>query len=135
MVQTPIQIRFSDLDGLRHVNNTAILSYYDLGLSEYLTLVGITGTLTGDGVAKVHVEMNFHDSILLDNNISVRTKVIKIGNKSLSFFQEILDTVSGSVKSDCTTVMAGFNALTHKSAEIREEWKNIIKEHEKNDII
>lgn len=130
MITEDIQIRFGDVDGLRHVNNASIVEYYDIGLSSYFDKLGLFSSIDGVGVAKVNVVMNFFDSILLEEAIEVRTKVKKIGNKSLTFHQEIVNKEDGRVKSDCLTIMAGFCSKNHKSAEISYEWKKIIKEHE-----
>lgn len=130
MLSKDIQIRFGDIDGLRHANNASIVEYFDIGLSSYFDTLGLFSTIDGVGVAKVNVVMNFYDSILLEESIEVRTKVEKIGNKSLTFRQEIVNKETGGVKSDCVTIMAGFCSKNHKSAQISSEWKKIIREHE-----
>lgn len=131
MTKTDVQIRFGDVDALRHVNNVAIVQYYDLGLSHYMRNLNISNVFYGNGMAKVHIEMNFYDSIEFDEEIEVQTNVSKIGNRSLTFFQQVVNKGSGKIKSDCLTVTAGFNIETHKSVEIAEEWKKTIAEHEK----
>lgn len=130
MTKTDIQIRFGDIDALRHVNNVSIVQYYDLGLSHYMRELGISNVFTGDGMAKVHIEMNFFDSILIDDKIEVCTKVSKIGNRSLTFEQKIIDKESGKIKSDCMTVVAGFNVSTRSSVEISPIWKEAITKYE-----
>ncbi len=132
MVRTDIQIRFSDIDGVGHVNNASILEYYDLGLSNYFKTVDIINgaALSGDIVVKVNINMNFIDSIVINDNIEVTTAVSKIGNRSITLYQEIVEKGSGVVKSNCTTVMAGLNKESMKGAEISEEWKLKIKNHE-----
>lgn len=131
MTKTDIQIRFGDIDSLRHVNNVSIVQYYDLGLSHYMRELGISNVFTGDGMAKVHIEMNFFDSILMEDQIEVCTRVCKIGNRSLTFEQQIVDKVSGKIKSDCVTVAAGFNVSTRSSVEISSIWKEAIAKYEK----
>ncbi len=132
MVKTDIQIRFGDVDGVGHVNNAAIVEYYDLGLSDYFSHIGIINspTLTGDIIAKVNININFFGSILQNDSIEVITKATKIGNRSLTFEQEIVDKHNKMVKSNCVTIMAGINKESLKSAEIDAKWKNLIKLHE-----
>lgn len=123
-------MRFGDIDSLHHVNNVSIVQYYDLGLSHYMRNLKISNVFNGDGMAKVHTEMNFYDSILFDEPIEVQTHVSKIGNKSLTVMQKVIQKETGRVKSDCLTVLAGFNADTRTSAEISKDWKHAIAEHE-----
>lgn len=130
MTTTDIQIRFGDIDALRHVNNVSIVQYYDLGLSHYMNNLGISNIFNGDGMAKVHIEMNFLDSIEMYEKIVVRTNVVKIGNRSITFNQTIVDKDSGKIKSDCLTILAGFNLDSRKSVDISDEWKRAINEHE-----
>lgn len=130
MTKTDVQIRFGDVDALRHVNNVAIVQYYDLGLSHYMRNLNISNVFYGNGMAKVHIEMNFFDSIEFDESIEVQTNVSKIGNRSLTFFQRVVSKGSGKIKSDCLTTVAGFNIETHQSVPIADEWKELIREHE-----
>lgn len=135
MVHTDIQIRFGDIDSLRHVNNVSIVQYYDLGLSDYMQNLGISNVFKGDGMAKVHIEMNFYDSIYFEDKIEVRTSVTKIGNKSLTFSQQVVEKSTGKIKSDCVTIAAGFNIDTRKSVEISDVWKDAIAKYEQKVVI
>ena len=134
MTATDIQIRFGDIDALRHVNNVSIVQYYDLGLSHYMNNLGISNVFSGDGMAKVHIEMNFFDSIEMYDKIEVRTNVSKVGNRSITFSQTIVDKDSGKMKSDCLTIVAGFNLDSRQSVAISEDWKMAINEHESGSI-
>ncbi len=132
MVKTAIQIRFGDIDGVGHINNGAIVAYYDLGINQYFTEVGIEigDNLSGDIVAKVNININFLDSILPSDDVVVTTYVSKIGNRSLTLYQEIIDMKSEKIKSNCTTVMAGINKETLTSANISDKWKELIRSYE-----
>lgn len=92
--------------------------------------LNISNVFYGNGMAKVHSEMNFYDSILFDDPIEVQTYVSKIGNRSLTVSQKVVHKLSGKVKSDSLTVLAGFNVDTRSSVEISENWKRAIAEHE-----
>lgn len=130
MTTIDIQIRFSDLDAFRHVNNAQIVQYYDLGISNYISNLGILNIFSGNSMVKVHIEMNFYDSINLQDKIEVQTSVSKVGNKSITFFQRVVESDSGKIKSDCVTVLAGFNVDTQQSVEVPQEWKDLIQNHE-----
>ena len=74
--------------------------------------------------------MNFLDSIEMYDKIEVHTSVGKIGNRSITFKQTIVDKDSGKIKSDCLTILAGFNLDTRQSVNISDDWKKAIQEHE-----
>lgn len=131
MIDTKVQIRFADIDMFRHVNNVAIQHYYDAGIYHYYGTVLKRNDLLDmeNSLVKVSITTNFYAPIHLDDVISVKTKNSKIGNKSITLYQEIYDD-KGVKKSDCTTILAGFNINTEQSCEIPLKWKKLISEHD-----
>ena len=85
---TPIQKRFADVDMLGHVNNVNQQHYFDLGKSDYFTQV-INGptSWTKEGLIAVATNTNYMAQIWYNEPIVVRTRLEKIGNKSLTLFQ------------------------------------------------
>lgn len=131
MLENKIQIRFADVDMFRHVNNVSLQHYYDLGTHEYFREVLGMHDITGEHtLVKVHMSTNFMHPIHMDDEIVVRTRTSRIGNRSVTLSQEIVDMRSGLVKSDAETILAGFNSFTEESAEIPVEYKEAIALHE-----
>ncbi|MEG2282278.1 MAG: thioesterase family protein [Rikenellaceae bacterium] len=133
MITTEIQIRFSDMDMLRHANNVALYHYYDLGIRDYFRSVMLFSEdqRRDQMIAKVKATANFFAPIHLNDNIEVNTFVIKIGNRSLTFYQEVVDKDTKTVKSSCESIFAGYDLLKESSCEVDPHWKELIKEHEK----
>ncbi|MEG1553577.1 MAG: thioesterase family protein [Rikenellaceae bacterium] len=133
MITTEIQIRFSDMDMLRHANNVALYHYYDLGIRDYFRSVMLFSEdqRRDQMIAKVKATANFFAPIHLNDNIEVNTFVIKIGNRSLTFYQEVVDKDTKMVKSSCESIFAGYDLLKESSCEVDPHWKELIKEHEK----
>jgi acyl-CoA thioester hydrolase len=119
----PIQIRFSDLDALNHVNNSYQAQYYDLGRINYFEKVN-GGSFGWNEVLVVIVntENNFFKPILQGEEIYVDTKLVRFGNKSMTMHQRLV-TSNGEIKGTCRTILAGFNQKTQTSAEIPQEFK------------
>src|SRR5574344_1611793 len=102
--KVPIQIRFSDIDAVNHVNNSIISQYYDVGRIQYFEAVlGINFKWADVLAVVVYTENNFYSSINQDDNIYVETKLIRFGNKSMEMFQQIVEEQTGKVKSTCKT--------------------------------
>ena len=102
----PIQIRFSDLDALNHVNNSYQAQYYDLGRINYFEKVN-GGSFGWNEVLVVIVntENNFFKPILQGEEIYVDTKRVRFGNKSMTMHQRLV-TSNGEIKGTCRTILA-----------------------------
>lgn len=118
-----IQIRFSDIDAVNHVNNSIISQYYDVGRIKYFEDILGNNFVWSDVLAVVvYTENNFYSSISQDDKIFVETKLIRFGNKSMEMFQHIVEE-NGDIKSTCKTILAGYDRENHCSVKIPEELK------------
>lgn len=127
----PIQIRFNDIDGQRHVNNAVYQSYFDIGRSGYFTEIsGLEYQTGGKSVVVASVKTDFLKPIFLHDKIQVETTVSKIGNKSLTMLQRITNSKTGEVKSTCSTVFVGFDYDKQETMAITDEIKIMIKDYE-----
>ncbi|MDR3296925.1 MAG: acyl-CoA thioesterase [Prevotellaceae bacterium] len=124
MLSTPIQIRFSDIDGLGHVNNSVYTSYFDVGRLDYLRRVlGSDFELADELLIMVHIEQDYKIQTRLNDQIAVRTRVVSIGCRSLRMEQELVNLATGQVHATCRSVMSGFSKITQQSVELKEEWR------------
>ncbi len=124
MITTPIQIRFSDIDGMGHVNNSVYWNYFDLGRVEYLQQsLGDDFEARDETVVLVHVEANYMAETRLKDTIAVQTRVVGIGERSIKMRQEIVDTQTGVVRVSSYSVLSGFSKRTHQSLPIKPEWR------------
>ena len=104
MHKTPIQIRFNDVDQMGHVNNAVIMEYLDLGKDAFFSGRGLSPTKSDFTV-----------------QIEVTTEVEKIGNKSITVLQRVVNTETGDICVECRTVMAGYRRSTSSSEVIPPE--------------
>lgn len=129
-VSLKVQIRFSDLDALNHVNNSFQSQYYDLGRIDYFEKVmGRELDWSKVVVVIVHTENNFFSPIVQGEEIFVESKLVKFGNRSMTMNQRLVDS-KGVVKGTCRTILAGFNRDTNASAPIEEDLKRRFLEFE-----
>lgn len=120
----PVQLRFNDVDVLGHVNNTVYLSFYDTGKAHYFNAVR-PGRISWAHVDTViaNVECAYLSPILFGDRIEVYTRALAIGEKSFVLEQMLYETVTGTVKSVCRTVMVSFDPTTHKTVPLSAEWR------------
>lgn len=120
----PLQIRFSDVDVLGHVNNTVYLAFYDTGKAGYMTSV-LGRKISWKEVDTVIANINcsFIAPIFFGEQIEVLTRCEGIGDKSFRLEQVIREITTGQIKSTCKTVMVCFEPKTQTSCHVSEEWR------------
>lgn len=129
-VSLRIQVRFSDLDPVNHVNNSFQFQYYDLGRIDYFEKVmGRELDWSKLVVVIVHTENNFFSPIVQGEEIFVESKVVKFGNRSMTMNQRLVNS-QGMVKGTCRTILAGFDRSSNLSAPIEEDFKRRFLEFE-----
>ncbi|MDR1883696.1 MAG: acyl-CoA thioesterase [Prevotella sp.] len=128
----PIQIRFSDIDALGHINNNVYLSYFDLGKTTYFeTVKGKSAISWTEGLIVVaHIEIDFFSPVYYRENIVVDSKVTRLGDKSGTFLQQIRNVKTGEIKCRCESVFVTYDAHTHSSMPIPGVWRQSISAHE-----
>ncbi len=129
----PIQIRFNDIDGQQHVNNSIYQQYYDIGRAGYFSVIsGKNYQPGGQSVVVASVQTDFLIPIFFHDKIQLETRVSKTGNKSLTMHQRITDSNTGEIKSTCTTIFVGFDYEKQETMVISDEMKQMIKDYEKS---
>jgi acyl-CoA thioester hydrolase len=128
----PIQVRYADLDAQWHVNNSRFLTYMEQARLEYLQHLGLFDGKTFMDlrmiIADVHVA--FKAPIMLGQKITVSTRTMKIGNKSITFEYLIEDSENGAVCGTGEVVGVCYNYLTHETVPVPAEWRKKISEFE-----
>lgn len=126
----PIQIRFNDVDQMGHINNAIIMEYFDLGKSEYFSAVGIPPEQGEFTVVIVHLEVDFMSQIRFHDHIHITTHTERIGNKSVTVIQQVVNSDTGDICASCRTILSGYSRTTQSSAAIPDSLKQEIKRFE-----
>ena len=116
VLETEIQKRFSDVDPFQHVNNVSQQMYFDVGKMEYYEQV--LGDLR---IITVSTSTSYMGQIRLHDRVRVTTTCEKIGNKSLTLFQQLV--VDGQVRSESRSVMVAFDFARQLSMPVPEAWR------------
>ncbi len=119
---TPIQKRFSDIDPFQHVNNVAQQMYFDVGKVEYYEKVLGADALLGDlRIVTVSTSTSYLGQVRMGDPVQVTTTCERIGNKSLTLFQQML--VGDDVRSESRSVMVVFDFPNQCSRPVPDEWR------------
>ena len=115
MIETKIQMRFADVDMLGHVNNVNQQHYFDLGKSDFFRRVlGMKPVWKSEGLIMVSTRTDYRGQIRMED---------PIGHKSFTLRQQIVDTRTREVRTECTTVLVAFDFERQESIEIPAPWR------------
>jgi acyl-CoA thioester hydrolase len=98
-----IEIRWRDLDGFGHVNNSTYLTYLEEARDQYLTDV------LGEAVHRTvirHIEVDFVSGLTQeDDYVDVEVTLTGVGSSSVTLAERIVSTMDGRVAATANTVM------------------------------
>lgn len=127
-----IQIRFDDLDGFAHVNNSVQQSYFDIGRAHYLRNIYGENFYQHDKVLFIaSYKTDFLCQTTFTDKLEVGTSIYHIGTKSIQMMQILRNKSNGQICTVCDSTMVAVDASTRQSIELPNDWKSIIEKIEK----
>jgi acyl-CoA thioester hydrolase len=103
MTAKRIEIRWRDMDGFGHVNNSTYLTYLEEARDQYLT------DLLGETVHRIvirRIEIDFVSGLTQDDDhVDVDVRLTGVGTSSLTLAEQIVSVVDGRVAATAQTVM------------------------------
>ena len=129
----PIEVRYGDLDPQGHVNNAKHLTYFEQGRVAYMIELGL---FTKDqsfmevGVILADVHITYHEPIYFGQQIKVGVHAAKLGNKSMTWEQNIRDVDTHQELAKGEVVMVTYDYHAEKTISIPHEWREKIKQFE-----
>jgi acyl-CoA thioester hydrolase len=135
--QTKIQIRFSDVDKIGHVNNAVFLQYMETARVQYFNDVfGKRHNWDKVGFVVVRNEINYLLPLYLNDEIYCTTRCIKIGNKSLTLENVIYRKKSRKKEkvAEGIGVLVAMDYQINKSMKLPHKWVKKIKVFENNSL-
>ncbi|MFM7595205.1 MAG: acyl-CoA thioesterase [Flavobacteriales bacterium] len=120
-----VQVRFSDIDFLGHVNNVAYFSYFEMARIHYFhPILGPSWDWMEQGVVLVTNQATYLNPIRLHDQPTITVSVTEIGTKSFTLaYQVFVGTnlcATGSSKLVC------FNSNTQQTIEIPTPMKHAL---------
>lgn len=129
-IVTPIQKRFSDMDCFLHINNVCQQMYFDVGKTDFLAATIDDDIVSGRlRIITVATNTSYSAQVRYDDDTAVITEVERIGNKSFTLLQRIVDRREGddpTVKSESRSVMAAFDFERQEAVPIPDGWRTAL---------
>lgn len=126
-ISTTIQIRFSDVDLMGHVNNATYLQYFELARMDFFkTLLGENWDWNAKGILLANNTIDYLKPVRLQDSIEIDTQCIKIGNKSL-ILEYNLYVIQEENKIKCTrgtSTLVCFDYTKEQTISVPAEFKN-----------
>ncbi|MGA7723089.1 MAG: thioesterase family protein [Ignavibacteriaceae bacterium] len=124
-----INVRFSDLDAMRHVNNAAYLSYLEEARISYFNdVLNRPKNSLNFGVVIARIEIDYLQPIMLGDELEIITRVSKLGNKS-SDVEHLIIIIRGEARihaASALTKLVSFDYQSQRSILIPENVKEKI---------
>ena len=120
-----IEIRWRDLDGLRHVNNAVYATYLEIGRDEFFEHV-LPEAKPWDYVL-VRLAIDFRRELRFeDRRVVVSCGVDRIGRSSITLREEIR-TASGEIAAESETVVVARDAETGRPRPLTEAERSALE--------
>lgn len=129
----PTEVRYGDLDPQGHVNNAKYLTYFEQARIYYLIQLDLFSrdqSFMEVGVIIADVHITYHATTHYGDNIKVGVRTSKIGNKSMTVEQCVVNTDTGAVLASGTVVLVTFDYEGLKPISVPDYWKKKISEFE-----
>jgi acyl-CoA thioester hydrolase len=129
----PVEVRYGDLDPQGHVNNAKHLTYFEQARVAYLIELGLftrDQTFMEIGIILADVHITFLAPVYFGQNIKVGVRAAKMGNKSMTWVQKILDADTGQQLAKGEVVIVTYDYKQGKTIAVPQPWKEKIIEFE-----
>lgn len=127
MFSKTITPRFGDADGLRHINNTRLPIWFELGRDPFFRIFNPDMRLENWNLIMAHIDVDFLSPMTLGADIEIRTYVAKVGNTSFTAYQEAWQR--GTLAASGHAVAVHYNYQTKKSVPIPNSIRRQLQEH------
>jgi acyl-CoA thioester hydrolase len=131
----PIEVRYGDLDPQGHVNNAKFLTYFEQARLVYWIRLGIFTTdqsFMELGIILADVHITYLAPVYYGQNIKVGVRVVKLGNKSMTWEQNVVDAATGKELAKGEVVVVAYDYKEEKTISIPQEWREKIELFEKS---
>ena len=91
LFSTNIDVRFSDIDALGHVNNAVFFTYFEEGRKHFSKKVFSVSDISDFKFIMAHIRCDFLRPIRFNDHVILQMWVKDIGTKSFSFEYRIVD--------------------------------------------
>ncbi len=122
----PLQIRFSDIDALGHVNNAVYLNFLELARVSFWKSLFVMKNDIDFPFILARAEIDFRHPLHLSDSANISVRTGRIGNASWDFQYIIRSENENLVIMEAKTVQVYFDYSVRKSVMIPEAMRSVL---------
>ncbi len=127
MFSMKITPRFGEIDGLGHVNNTVMPTWFELARNPLFSIFNPEQTVKNWNLILARFEVDFVSQMYYNGDVEIRTWIERIGNSSFEVVQEAYQ--KGRVGARGKTVLVHYDFKEQKSTRIPDVIRKQLYEH------
>ena len=133
----PVEVRYGDLDPQGHVNNAKHLTYFEQARIAFLIELGLFSkeqSFMEIGVILADVHITYLEPVYFGQNIKVGVHIAKLGNKSMTWEQNIIDADTNKEIAKGAIIMVTYDYGASNTIPIPQEWREKISTFERLNV-
>ena len=124
------EVRWRDLDAMRHVNNAVYFTYMEQGRVHYLREMGLVPDDPGDiGFILAEARCQFRSPLMLGEQVTIRIRVSKLGHSSF-VFEYRLEGEDGRLAAEAHTTQVFYDYQKGRAVPLSSDWRRAIASYE-----
>lgn len=125
-VRVPLQTRFSDTDASGHINNVALMAYFELGRAHYFKALKGEFNSRGRGFILGSIEATFREQAFFGDDLEVEAGICGIGRSSFKISCRIVNRKTGHLIAESEATVVSFDFSKGRTNPLSEEWKRLV---------
>lgn len=117
----PIEVRFSDLDTLNHVNNAVLVSYIEQARWKWWHRYLGTRPFEEEGFLIARVEVDYREPIFMGDEVHVELWCPRVGRTSFDLGYRVTRGPGGALLAEARTVQVMLDFKTQRPTPVRDE--------------
>jgi acyl-CoA thioester hydrolase len=113
--------RFSDLDGMGHVNNAVYLTYIEQARLAWFGRCAADEPMPLHDVILARTEIDFRSQVVFGETVAIGVRPSRVGTKSFELEYEL--RVGDRLVAEAKSVLCGFDYDSGRSVEVPERWR------------
>ena len=114
-------MRFSELDGMGHVNNAVFLTYLEQARLRWFGRSADDEPMPLRDVILARTEIDFRSPLVFGETVSIGVRPSRLGTKSFELEYEL--RVGERLVAEAKSVIVGFDYEAGRSTEVPERWR------------
>jgi acyl-CoA thioester hydrolase len=125
--------RFSDLDGMGHVNNAVFSEYIEQARLAWFGRCAAEEPMPLEDVILARTEIDFRSQVGYGETVAIGVRPARVGTKSFEFEFEL--RVGDRLVAEARSILCGYDYEAQRSAEVPERWRRRLEAPESTPVL